>query len=68
MPRQRSEKAAESEQKVLEALAGLESGLYKTQYQAVKATGTSSSILSWRIQGGKLHSEARESQQLLSIA
>ena len=41
---QRSEKAAESEQKVLEALVGLESDLYEIQYQAMKATGASSSI------------------------
>ena len=58
MPRQQSEKAAESEQKVIEALAGLESALYETQYQAVKATGASSSTLSWRIRGGKSCSEA----------
>ena len=53
---------------MLEALAGLELDLYKTLYQAVKATGTSESILTRRFKGGNSRAEARESQQTLSKA
>ena len=68
MPRSRSKKASESEENVLKALAGLESGLYKTVYQATKATGASNTTMLRRLNGGKTRQEARESQQILSKA
>ena len=68
MPRPRSQKAAESEEKVLKALTSLESGYYNTIYQAAKDTDTSESTLFRRRGGGKTHAEAQESQQTLSKA
>ena len=68
MPRPRSQKAAESEEKVLKALTGLESGYYNTIYQAAKDTGASESTLFRRRGGGKTHAKAQESQQTLSKA
>jgi len=53
---------------VLKALTGLESGLYKTAYQAANVTDASESTLSRRLNGGKSRSEAHESQQILSKA
>ena len=68
MPRPLNQKAAESEEKVLKALIGLESGLYKTVYRASKDTGAPESTISRRLNGGKTRADARESQQLLSKA
>ena len=68
MPPSRSKKAAESEEKVVEALAGLKSGKYKTPYQAANSIGASRSTIQRRFNGGKTRSEAHESQQILSKA
>jgi hypothetical protein len=68
MPHPQSQKAAESEEKVLKALTGLESGHYNTIYQAAKDTGASESTLFRRLDGGKICAEAREAQQTLSKA
>ena len=68
MPRPRSEKAAESDKKVLKALAGLQLGLYSSCYKAVKETGASEATVSRRFNGGKTCAEAREVQQMLSSA
>jgi Tc5 transposase DNA-binding domain len=66
MPRPQSQKATESEEKVLEVLTGLQSGLYRSVYQAARETGTSESTIKRRRSGGKTRSEAHESQQLFS--
>jgi len=68
MPRPRSETAAESEEKVAKALAGLQSGLYTSCYKAAKETGASESTVARRFKGGKTRVEAREVQQMLSGA
>src|SRR2546423_1095385 len=68
MPPPRSEKAAESEEKVLKALAGLQSGLYRTCYKAAKETGASETTVTRRFKGGMTRAEAREEQQMLSRA
>ena len=53
---------------MLQALAGLRSGLYSTPYKAAKKTGASKSTLLRRLKGGRTRPEAREGQQLLSEA
>src|SRR5438270_13018280 len=68
MPRPKSEKAAESEEKVLKALAGIQSGLYRNCYHAAQKTGASEATVTRRFNGGKTRAEAREVQQILSKA
>jgi hypothetical protein len=68
MPRPRSLKAAESEENVLKALAGLRSGQYDNLSKAARETGASKATLLRRLKGGKTRAEAREEQQMLSQA
>ena len=68
MPRAKSQKATESEEKVLKALAGIRSGLYRNAYHAWQKTGASKATVERRLKGGKTHAEAREEQQILSKA
>lgn len=64
----RSVKATEAEAKLSEALEGIASGKYATQYQAAKALGLSTSTLARRFRGGKSRIDAREYQQALTGA
>ena len=66
MPRARSQKALETEEKTQKALRGLSSGIFKTPYQAAKVIGLSRATLKRRMNGGKSRAEGREAQQLLS--
>ena len=68
MPRPKSLKAAESEENVLKALAGIQSGQYKNPSKAARETSASKSTLVKRLNGGKTRAEAREEQQMLSQA
>src|SRR5436305_12640198 len=68
MPRPRSQKAAEKEARIQEALVGLSNGLYPSEYAAAKALGLSANTLGRRRKGGKSIAERHESSQLLSVA
>lgn len=56
------------DQKVKQAILGLKSERWKTRYAAAKALSMSYKTLTRRINGGKSHSEARETQQKLTKA
>jgi DDE superfamily endonuclease/Tc5 transposase DNA-binding domain len=66
MVRPRSEKAAVTEKKVQEALAGLESGKYKNPHAAAKELGISESTMNRRAHGGLSRQEANEPNQFLT--
>jgi hypothetical protein len=59
-------KAAEHENQVQIALAGLQDGTYKSIDQAVAALGVSKTTLHRRVKGGKSRSEAQEWRQNLT--
>jgi Tc5 transposase DNA-binding domain len=65
MVRRRSEKAAQSEARVKDALNQVHTKTATTGYGAAKATGASKSTVYRRLSGGKNRAEARQSQQLL---
>ena len=58
MPCPKSEKAAESEEKVLKALAGIQSYLYQNLYHAAQKTGAAKHTIERRLNGGKTRAEA----------
>jgi Tc5 transposase DNA-binding domain len=66
MVRRFNEKAAEREEAMQMALAGVKNGTYATAYQAAKALGVSTSSLDRRLKGGLSRREAKEKQQLLT--
>lgn len=66
MVRQFNDKAAEREQAVQTALAGIRDGTYTTVYQAAKVLAVSKSSLTRRLKGGLSRREAKEKQQLLT--
>jgi Tc5 transposase DNA-binding domain len=68
MVRARSAKAAESEQNIQLALAGLNNGTYSTLGQARRALGVSKATLRRRRDGGKNRAQGKENQQLLTIS
>ena len=67
MTRKRSEKRAEREALVLQALDGIRKGEWENPWQAAQALGISKDTISRRLTGGKSIAEARENDQLLSI-
>jgi Tc5 transposase DNA-binding domain len=68
MGRKRSQKAAESEAKISDALSQVVTGKFKSAYQASKELRVSKATLYRRKNGGKTRAQAREAQQNLSIA
>lgn len=66
MGRPRSQKAAETEKKVQEALLGLESGKYANPHVAAQALGISTSTMNRRANGGLSRQEANEPNQFLT--
>ena len=66
MVRQFNEKAAEHEQAMQMALAGIRDGTYMTAHQAAQALGVSKSSLTRRLKGGLSRRVAKEKQQLLT--
>jgi hypothetical protein len=64
----RNTKAAEAEARLSEALEGIASQKYATQYQAAKALGLLTSTLARWFRGGKSRIDAREYQQALTRA
>src|SRR5579864_8858265 len=67
MVRARSAKAAESEQNIQLALAGLNYGTYLSVGEAHNELGVSTSTLCRHLKGGKSHAKGREIRQLLTI-
>lgn len=66
MGRPRSQKAAETEKKVQEALLGLKSGKYANPHAAAQALGISTSTMNRRANGGLSRQEANEPNQFLT--
>ena len=67
MVRHRSAKAAESEQSIQVALAGLNDGTYPSIGDAHKELGVSISTLRRRVKGGNSRAQGKENQQLLTV-
>ena len=68
MVRQRSKNAANIDALVTEAVFGVQSGLYKSSYEAAKVLGISKDTVTRRANGGLTRSQARQQQQKLSYA
>ena len=68
MTRRRSEKAAQSELLIQQALDGIAAGTYETVYQAAKQIGVSYMTLLRRSKGGKSRVEGHEQYQILAPA
>ena len=66
MVRRKSLTAAESNTLVDQAVLGVQSGLYKSSYEAARVLQLSVSTITCRIKGGLSHSQARQQQQKLS--
>ena len=66
MVRRKSLHAQELDIQVTKAVLGVQSGLYKSLYKAAKLLGLSANIVTCRINGGPLRSQARQQQQKLS--
>jgi hypothetical protein len=68
MVRRKSQTAAEIEVRVNEAVLGVQSGLYKSSYEAAKQLGVPKNTVTRRVNGGLSRSQARQQQQKLSCA
>jgi hypothetical protein len=68
MPRKRSQKYAELEVRIAQAIDAIKKSEVKSIYAAHKKYHVSYNTLSRRIQGGSNHAEGHESTQLLSQA
>lgn len=68
MVRNRSKTAAELDTLVTKAVSGIQSGLYKSSYEAAKVLKISKDTVTRRVNGGLTRSEARQKQQKLSSA
>jgi transposase len=66
MVRQKSLTAAESNTLVDQAVLGVQSGLYKSSYEAARVLQLSVSTITRRVNGGLSRSQARQQQQKLS--
>jgi hypothetical protein len=62
----RSKQAAERDRAVAQAVLDVQSGKYKSSYEAEKLLGLPKSSVTRRVKGGLTRSQARHSQQLLS--
>jgi DNA-binding NarL/FixJ family response regulator len=68
MVRYKSQKAQELDIQVAEAVLGVQSGKYKSSYEAAKVLGLCEKTVRRRVLGGLTRTQARQQQQLLSIA
>ena len=59
MVRRKSKSAAELDTLVTKAVLGVQSGLYKSSYEAVKVLGISKDTVTRRVKGGLTRSQAR---------
>ena len=59
MVRQKSQSAAQIEARVSEAVLGVQSGLYKSSYEAAKQLRVSKDTVTRRVNGGLSRSQAR---------
>src|ERR1700742_4177807 len=66
MVRRKSTKAQELDIQVSEAVLGVQSGKYKSAYEAAKDLGLCERTVRRRVQGGLTRKEARQQQQVLS--
>jgi DDE superfamily endonuclease/Tc5 transposase DNA-binding domain len=66
MVRRKSKSAAELDTLVTEAVLGVQSGLYKSSYEAAKQLGLDRKTVTRRVNGGLSRSQARQQQQKLS--
>ena len=66
MVRRRSKNAVEIDSLVTKAVLGVQSGLYKSSYEAAKVLEISKDTVTRRVKGGLTRSQAREKQQKLS--
>ncbi|KAK6599313.1 transposase [Botrytis cinerea] len=67
MVRRKSLKVQEMESRLAEAVLGVQNGKYKSSYEAAKELGLSKDTVTRRVKGGSSRSEARQSQQKLSV-
>jgi hypothetical protein len=68
MVRRKSQTAAQCDIRVNEAILGIQSGKYKSSYEAAKQLGLSKTTVTRRFNGGLTRTQARQTQQLLSPA
>ncbi len=68
MVRLKSQSAAEIDAQVNKAVLGVQSGLYKSPYEAAKQLSVSKDTVTRRVNGGLSRSQARQKQQKLSYA
>jgi hypothetical protein len=66
MVRRKSLKAEELDIQVTEAVLGIQSGKYKSSYEAGKVLGLCQRTILQRVHGGSTRQQARQLQQLLS--
>ena len=66
MVRCKSQKAQEFENKIAEAVLGVQIGKFKSSYEAAKVLGLNKNTVAIRVSGGSTRQEARQKQQLLS--
>src|ERR1700710_277816 len=68
MVRRKSRNASHIDDQVTQAVLGVQSGLYKSLYEAAKLLGLSRATICRRVGGGLSRSQARQEQQKLSGA
>ena len=68
MVRQRSLKAQENNSRLAEAILGVQTRKYKSSYNATKQLKLSKATVTRRVNRGLIRSQAREKQQILSVA
>ena len=68
MVRRKSLNAAQVDTQLDRAVLGVQSGLYKSSYEAAKQLGLSKATVTRRVNGGLSRSQARQQQQKLTYA
>ena len=68
MVRRKSLNAKDLNTQVTKAVLGVQSGEYKSLYEAAKQLGLSANTMTRRVHGGSSRSQARQQQQKLSYA
>ena len=68
MVRRKSQKAQERDIEVAEVVLGVQSGKYKSSYEAAQDLGLCGKTVRRHVLGGLTRQEARQQQQLLSLA